>query len=329
MSIRLGVFLPPKKKAKIKLPDRILKLCREENVEVIDVLNLDELLEKGPFDVLLHKVTDLYNEMEADIADSLIEKIKDYCSKNESMKVIDNIIESAKLMDRIFQTKLMQSCEFFMDGIKIFVPKVVETLPDHTLEEVKTMLSVQDVKFPILAKPTAASLDEHSHDMKLVFTADYLCDLTFPCLIQEFCNHSGIVYKIFVVGDNHIVYQRPSVKDVHPLSKNTLYFDTRNVSKLGKSFIPDLHVEDPNTCSWISSDENPDLLNRNVVNVLCDRLRRLTNLYLFGIDILVEKATGNYALIDVNHFPGYSGMNENFFPQSLVKLIKRLGECQT
>ena len=53
-------------------------------------------------------------------------------------------------------------------------------------------------------------------------------------------------------------------------------------------------------------------------------VRKASNLALLGIDVLVEKATGNYALIDVNQFPGYSGIDENLKKQAFVDLIKEL-----
>merc|ERR1712142_1416721 len=108
----------------------------------------------------------------------------------------------------------MKSCEISVDGIQIFVPKIIEISKDCSLVEIKKILSSENVKYPILVKPAVASITACSHEMRLIFTPDNLRDIRPPCLIQEFCNHGGIVYKIYVVGENFNMCERPSIKDV-------------------------------------------------------------------------------------------------------------------
>ena len=99
--------------------------------------------------------------------------------------------------------------------------------------------------------------------------------------------------SVFVISSFR---QRPSIKDVECSSKKTLTFDSRNVSKTGKAFLPEFHETDPNKRKWLSCDEKPDMLNRAVVDEICQRMRKKTNLHLLGLDILVENGSGNYAL---------------------------------
>lgn len=323
--LRLGVLIPINKKVKIKLPERILTLCKEEGIEVIDLNDVEDLYSKGPFDVLFHKVTDYFNESSQEEAYLKINKVREYCSQNINMAVIDNFEESENLTDRFHQTKLMKQCEINIDGIQIFVPKVLEIAQDISASDILQIILTNGVKFPILVKPGIASITEGSHDMKLIFSRDHLKDVKTPCIIQEFCNHGGVVYKIYMVDEDIFMCERPSIMDVKNEPRESLCFDTRNISKLGKSFVPELHGNDPNQRLWRSCDDNSDLLNRNVITQLSRFIRQATNLYLLGLDILVELETGNYALIDVNHFPGYSGINEQKFLKSLVKLVKKLG----
>jgi len=325
-SLRLGVLIPTNKKAKIKLPERILKSCEDENIDVVDLSNEEDLYTKGPFDVLLHKVTDYYNELSQAEAAAKIQRVKDYSSRYQKMAIIDNFDGSEKLTDRFYQTKLMKSCEMCVDGIKVFVPKVLEIPKGISVMEVNEIISSNNVKFPILVKPGVASVTEGSHDMRLVFNHENLTDLKLPCVIQEFCNHGGVVYKVYIINGDFYMCERPSIKDVDCQSRDSLYFDTRKISKLEKSFVPDLHGNDPNQRTWMTCDDKPDLLNREVVSALSELIRKSTHLNLLGIDILIESATGNYALIDVNHFPGYSGINEKHFVKSMVQLIKKLGD---
>ena len=325
MSIRLGLLIPSTKKVKMKLPERMLKLCEGGNIEVVELdFERPDLYEKGPFDVLLHKVNCYFNIFEPAEAGLRIQEVKEYCVAFRKMVVIDSIEECERLTDRLYQTNLMKSCEMQSNGINIFVPNIIEIERDRSAEEINGIISSNNLKFPVLAKPTISSITEYSHDMCLIFSPEYLKDLKAPCLIQEFCNHGGVVYKVYVVGESFNICEKPSIKNVDYQRKDTLYFNSRNVSKLGKSFLPELHRDDPNTHRWMSCDDNPDLLNRKVIGELCSLIRKLTNLNLFGMDILIEKETGNYALVDVNQFPGYSGINEKYFSQHLVQLVKKL-----
>ena len=325
MAIRIGLLIPSRKKIKMKLLKRMLSMWEDENIEIVELdFEGDDLYEKGPFDVLLHKVNSYFKEMESAEFILRMNNIKDYCFTFKEMVVIDNFDEGTKLTNRIYQTELMKSCQMQLDGIKIFVPNIIEIGIDRSVEEIHEIISSNELKFPILAKPTISSITEFSHDMTLIFTIDKLKDLRLPCLIQEFCNHGGVVYKVFVVGEKFNMCEKPSIKDMESESKDTLYFNSRNVSKLGKSFLPDLHSNNPNTRTWLSCDNDPNLLNRKVIGELCKLMRKLTNLNLFGMDILIEKETGNYALVDVNQFPGYSGINEKYFSQHLVQLVKEL-----
>jgi len=321
-SCRLGVLIPYSKKQKIKLPNRILDLCEKENITVDEVNSEEELYARGPYNILLHKITDYCNELPSGEASSKIQRIREYCVRYPGMKLIDPFEWSEKLTDRFHQTKLMRSCETVVDDVKVFVPKIVE-IPEHsTLEETKDLIALHGVRYPLMVKPAVASVTEYSHQMRLVFTHDHLKDLTYPCVIQQFCNHGGVVYKIYIIGEHVFVCERPSIQDVDYLSGVSLSFDTRNISKLGRSFNPELHGSDPNKRRWLTCNENPDLLNRKVVAEISRLIKKSTNLTLLGIDVLIEKETGNYALIDVNHFPGYSGIDENLINQAFIDLIK-------
>lgn len=243
------------------------------------------------------------------------------------MKVADDFEHCRNLTDRFLQTKMMKMCEFECDGVKVFVPEVLEIPGDTTVDKVRELIVSNKLKFPLLSKPALASGGADAHDMRLVFSEDRLCDLKLPCLVQEFCNHSGVVYKVYIINEQFFICEKPSIKDVDPQNRDTLFFDTRDISKLGKSFDPDIHGEDPNKRNWLTCDENPDLLNRKVVGKLSRLVRGSTKLVLLGIDILVEADTGNYALIDVNHFPGYSGIQEERIQRAFVDMIKNSINC--
>jgi len=328
-NIRVGVLIPKCKKQKIKLPSRIEELCLKENIDLIDIdvaeQNLDEI--EG-FDILLHKITDFCNDVGASESEIQMKKdlVTNYASKHPKMKIVDHFENCEKITSREYQTEVLQAAQCEVDNIKVFVPKIVFIPQNWTLEDLENLIKTENIKFPILSKPQNASLTEGSHDMVLVFAFENLKDIQGPCLIQEFHNHGGVVYKVFTVGENYKICQRPSVKDIHSCNKETIRFDTRNVSKTGRAYLPDIHESDPNKRVWLSCDEQPDMLNHQVVKEVIRKIHNKTKFHLYGFDILIDNETRNYALIDLNQFPGYSGIKPCHFDTYLVELFKKLGK---
>jgi Inositol 1, 3, 4-trisphosphate 5/6-kinase. len=322
-SIRLGLLIPIEKKKKIRLPERIEHLCREEGIHITEIDVFGDLEEQGPFDVLFHKVVDLHKEdlgyMETE---RLIQKVSDYAAKHPEMRVIDNFEVVRNLRSRKFQFKLLTKLQMQVDGITIYAPKTLEIEEGTSLKECRRLVKNSGVRFPVLAKPFSSCL-KGAHDITIIFDVESLRDMPMPCLLQEFCNHGGIIYKVFVIGDVFKMCERPSIKDIDCLKKNkSLVFDTRDVSKTGKAFIPELHAGDPNARTWLSCDENPDMLNRKAVNALRERIAELTDMKVYGLDVLVDEQ-GNYAIVDLNHFPGFTGIKEEHFSKNVVAMIKQ------
>ena len=48
--------------------------------------------------------------------------------------------------------------------------------------------------------------------MSIIFNESGLNDIEVPCVAQTFVNHNAKLFKIFVVGDQHFIVERPSVK---------------------------------------------------------------------------------------------------------------------
>ena len=321
--IRLGLLLPSAKKKKLNLPERIKDQCKQGNIEIIDIDFYRDLDEQGPFDVLIHKVVDYHKESSDYMkVEMLINNVIEYAKRNPQMYVVDDFNVINDLMSRKAQFELLQKCSMTVEGINVYIPKSLEISENTSHVEFEKSVSESGIKFPVLAKPLASCL-KGAHDIMIVFDEAHLTDVPVPCLLQEFCNHGGVIYKVFVIGDQINFCERPSIQDVDcSSSQKSLVFDTREVSKTGKPFIPELHGTDPNLRKWLSCHEKPDMLNKNVLIALHKRINELTGLQLYGLDILIDK-NGNYAVVDLNHFPGYDGLQKGVFPKNLIELIKR------
>ena len=93
-----------------------------------------------------------------------------------------------------------------------------------------------------------------------------------------------------------------------------------------QAFCEDLHESDPNERYWYSYDEKANLLDNDVISEIVTRIQKFSGLFLYGFDILIEKGTKNYALIDINQFPSYKGIDDTHFANDLVHLLKVLKE---
>ncbi|MCH99621.1 inositol-tetrakisphosphate 1-kinase 1-like [Trifolium medium] len=60
------------------------------------------------------------------------------------------------------------------------------------------------LRFPVIAKPLEANSTVDSHNLFLVFDFDGVKSLNNPMVLQEFVNHGGVVFKIYVAGQHSI-----------------------------------------------------------------------------------------------------------------------------
>lgn len=133
--------------------------------------------------------------------------------------------------------------------------------------------------------------------MKIIFNEDALSDIEPPCVAMSFVNHRAVLYKLFVVGEEYRLVERPSVKDLEPGQIETIKFDSHDVSK-------------PNSCSHLTKIypeknlKNKPEIDEMKIRKLVEIIRNVFRMCLCGIDILLEEKTGRYAIIDINAFPG-------------------------
>lgn len=99
------------------------------------------------------------------------------------------------------------------------------------------------------------------------------------------------------------------------MDRSTIYFDSNDVSK-------------PNCANFLTELDKEDLLRTpitpddEILGDLANAVRRELKMELFGIDVIIDCDTKKYAVIDINAFPGYEGV-ENFM-EILCDLLNSL-----
>ncbi|XP_051124298.1 inositol-tetrakisphosphate 1-kinase 3 isoform X3 [Andrographis paniculata] len=168
------------------------------------------------------------------------------------------------------------------------------------------------LKLPIVAKPLVAK----SHELSLAYDELSLQNLNPPLVLQEFINHGGVLFKVYIVGETVKVVRRFSLPDVNrlELSNNAGVYHFPRVS-----------------CAAASADDadlDPcvaELPPRPLLERLARGLRHRLGLRLFNLDIIRKHGTrDNYYVIDINYFPGYGKIPEyeHVFTDFLLSLVQ-------
>ncbi|KAL2725330.1 inositol-tetrakisphosphate 1-kinase-like [Vespula squamosa] len=310
----IGYWVREKKRQKLNFDD-FEKVCRTEgfSLKLVDIYS--SLESQGPFHVFLHKLVDLLAHAEGGNGNAInvTSKLQEYIDKHPELIVIDPLENVKKLHNRYKYYKIIQESIHFND---VFIPNFVELKSTNVLENMR-ILKQSGVKFPFVCKSLLAHGSSDAHKMMVIFNSKDLKDCQPPCVAQDFVNHNAILYKLFVVGKNFHVVERPSLRNFYSddcASLSTLFFNTHDISK------PDSKSK----WSILSEEHVPTSVKPNVeiLEKIVKGITKIFGLHLVGIDIVIENDTKKYAIIDVNVFPGYDGY-PNFF-QHLIDSIKQL-----
>lgn len=199
----------------------------------------------------------------------------------------------------------------FSSAGKVRVPKQLFINTDPS--SIPAAVRRAGLSLPLVAKPLVAK----SHELSLAYDPTSLTKLEPPLVLQEFVNHGGVMFKVYIVGDAIRVVRRFSLPNVDEgdLSNNAGVFRFPRVS-----------------CAAASADDadlDPgvaELPPRPLLEILARELRRRLGLRLFNIDMIREHGTRDrFYVIDMNYFPGYGKMPgyEHVFTDFLLSLAQK------
>lgn len=313
-SRRLGYWMSEKKIRKLNI-GHFVSLCKQANIEVVKIDLERSLDEQGPFDVVLHKLSDyLAKAVLGDRqAQHLCSDIESYFLRHPNTIVLDPLSNVRLLLDRYTQYSLVENGPVGGLG-DVFIPSFVE-LTTTNVDDNIDLLHGAGVKYPFVCKPLVAHGSSIAHEMSIIFNKDAVGDVRPPCVAQTFVNHNALLYKVFVIGDEYHMVERPSIKNLYPGDNKTIFFSSQDVSKA-------------DSASFLNKRDEIDELSAHTVNPakigkLVSVVKQRLGLALFGIDVIIERETGRYAIIDINTFPGYDGV-PNFFELLIEYILKLL-----
>ncbi|XP_042342255.1 inositol-tetrakisphosphate 1-kinase-like isoform X2 [Plectropomus leopardus] len=294
-------------------------LSRDHGVEVVEIDLTQPLGPQGPFDAIVHKLSDVIVEAEHDSqSKQLLANFESYVSAHPRTVLLDPLPAMTQLLDRFASYRIMSKLHSSLQDWRICSPPYLEIHSAGDLSSIQQAVMSQGLSFPLICK-TRVAHGSLSHEMSLIFSAGSLADIRPPCVLQSFVNHGAVLHKMFVVGDRHFCVERPSLKNFPcgPCDRKTIFFNSHQVSK-------------PESNSDLTAlDEQMPCLpppSSEAMAALVRELQLQLGMALFGVDVIINIHTHTLTVIDINIFPGYEGVPQFF--SSLLSHIESVLDKQ-
>ncbi|KAJ7967612.1 Inositol-tetrakisphosphate 1-kinase [Quillaja saponaria] len=299
----VGYALTSKKKKSFLQP-QLIGLARNRGIFFVAIDLNRPLAEQGPFDVILHKLS----------GKDWCEIIEDYGQKHPEVTILDPPDAIELLHNR--QSMLQDVVALNLSDChgKVGVPQQLVVTKDPS--SVPYEVAKSGLKLPVVAKPLVVDGSAKSHELFLAYDEFSLSELEPPLVLQEFVNHGGLLFKIFIVGEAIKVVRR---------------FSLPNVSKRDLSKVAGVFRFPRVSCAAASADDadldpsTAELPPRSLLERLARELRHRLGLRLFNIDMIRQHGTKDvFYVIDINYFPGYGKVPgyEHIFTDFLLSLVQ-------
>uniref|UniRef100_A0A7N0ZTD7 Inositol-tetrakisphosphate 1-kinase n=1 Tax=Kalanchoe fedtschenkoi TaxID=63787 RepID=A0A7N0ZTD7_KALFE len=297
----VGYALMPKKQASF-IQLSLVDMLKERGIDLVQIDMGRPLADQGPFDCVIHK---MYGE-------EWRKQLEEFRAGNPSACIVDHPDDIRRLHNRISMLQVVEELKVEKDaeeeekeGEETFgIPKQMVVYEEERLVD-RSLWEERSLKFPVIAKPLVADGSAKSHKMSLVFDEVALGKLKPPIVLQEFVNHGGVIFKVYVVGKRVVCVKRKSLPDYSDEKLGTLQ------GSMSFSQISNLtaHVKDHEKYYKSMNLEEGEMPPQKFIAKIARRLRKAMNLDLFNFDVIRDVRVGNrYLVIDINYFPGYAKM---------------------
>ncbi|KAG6502408.1 hypothetical protein ZIOFF_042300 [Zingiber officinale] len=331
------------KKVKSFLQPKLEGLARKKGIIFVAIDHFQPLLNQGPFDIVLHKVRCFPWIMTAVLTGKewqqilevynyylSLNSLKDYLEKHPEVTVLDPPAAIKHLHNR--QSMLQDVADLNLSGCygKVGVPRQLVVTKDPS--SIPDAVGKAELSLPLVVKPLVADGSAKSHELSLAFDEVSLSKLDPPLVLQEFVNHGGVLFKVYIVGEAIKVVRRFSLPDVNKRepSNNTGVFQFPRVSCAAAS--ADDAELDPSIAGKLRYYSSVELPPRPLLENLARELRHRLGLRLFNIDIIREHGTKDrFYVIDINYFPVIPcrcNFNKYYVLSWIVQSLQAIVKCQ-
>ncbi|XP_051255514.1 inositol-tetrakisphosphate 1-kinase-like isoform X5 [Dicentrarchus labrax] len=177
---RVGFCLSHKKRRRMNL-DAFADFCAGHGVEVVEIDLTQPLVPQGPFDVIVHKLSDVIVEAEHDSqSQQLLANFQSYVSAHPSTVILDPLPAMTQLLDRFASYRIMSKLHNSLRDWRICSPPYLEINSASDLSSIQQAVMTQGLSFPLNRKTIffnshQVSKPESSSDLTAL-------DEQMPCL---------------------------------------------------------------------------------------------------------------------------------------------------
>ncbi|KAK8643087.1 hypothetical protein V6N13_012402 [Hibiscus sabdariffa] len=219
------------KKVKSFLRPKLEGLARNKGISFVPIDQNRPLSDQGPFDIVLHKMTGrewrqilevyvYYNPFDVGSAFScnklslgeLVAIFQEYRQTHPKVLVLDPPDAIKHLQNRQSMLQCVADMNLFELYGKVGVPRQLVIKSDAS--SIPDLVAEAGLRLPLVAKPLINDGSAKSHELSLAYDQYSLQKLEPPLVLQEFVNHGGVLFKVFIVGEAIKVVRRFSLPNV-------------------------------------------------------------------------------------------------------------------
>ncbi|KAI3697699.1 hypothetical protein L6452_30796 [Arctium lappa] len=303
----VGYALPARKLGCFMVPT-FINHAKDRGIDFVPIDVTKPLTDQSPFDCIVHK---LYT-------DDWKHNLHDFTVNNPNTAVIDPPSAIERLQNRISMLEFITELKL----PQLSIPNQVLVADSSSLS---SLIATGRLNFPMIAKPVVVDGSAKSHKMSLVLNEEGLTkglDLESPVVLQQFVNHGGVIFKVYVAGEYVKCVKRRSLKDISEEMLEKTSSESGGVICFSQISNSALAGDDNN-----QSPEDSDVVKMpapEFVSETANRLRQALGLQLFNFDMIMDEKGGGYLVIDINYFPGYEKLPcyETVMTDFFLNLVK-------
>ena len=285
----VGYALAPKKVSSFIQPS-LLEHAKNRCIDLVPIDPDTPLIQQGPFDCIIHKIN----------SEDWKKQLEDFSIKNPNAAIIDPPEAIERLHSRISMLDVVKELKIHES---LGIPKQVVIYEQESLLDDNVL---DDLCFPVIAKPLMADGSPNCHTMSVVLSGEGLKKVNYPIVLQEFVNHGGVVFKVYVVGGHVSCVKRRSLPDFSPEMMGASSNGLLTFSQISNHRDENKNGHGNTMNHAVEAAEMPPL---SFINEIAIALRKAMKLNLFNFDVIRDAKVGDrYIVIDINYFPGYEKM---------------------
>ena len=143
-------------------------------------------------------------------------RLTEYKANRPACCLVDHPAHVQALMSRSEIARILSEClddVTTRSGIPASTPRFV-VVKSNELPQIQRLADTAPFTFPMIVKPLPAAGTKASHHMMVVLNRQGLRRVHFPCILQEYENHGGVLFKVYVLGDTVRVFPRNSLPNL-------------------------------------------------------------------------------------------------------------------